>query len=273
MSHFWKVNKFYDKITTVFVVAVASLILISYSTKVSAQPTQLSTQSLGNNIVIRFQQREQDGASNGRPSGRKGTGSRSNSCPVMKTPITALIPFNSLGLTVDKSPTLWFFIPYQPGQISSGEFSLQDEENNDVYRTPLTLPEKPGIVSFTIPREVSLEPNKEYKWFLKMYCRDAANPKFTKLSDFVYGLVKWVSLTPALENRLKNATVPRERISLYAENGIWYSALTDLAKLRLAQPNNPILNQDWANLLQDVGLEDLANEPIIGKVTPFPLEN
>ncbi|MEC4816729.1 MAG: DUF928 domain-containing protein [Scytonema sp. PMC 1069.18] len=264
-------NQSHFKIKKAFAVTVVSLVLTSFSIHVSAQTTESSTHT-SDNIVIRFQQQQdeeqQDGSSKGRPNGRKGTGSRSGSCPIVNTPMTALIPENDLGLTLDKSPTLWVSLPYKPTEISSGEFSLQDEDNNDIYRTSLIIPEKPGIVSFTIPPEVSLESNKKYKWFLKIYCQDATAPGSTQLSDFVYGWLQHISPPPQLENRLKKTTVPRERIALYAQNGIWYTTLTDLAKLRLANPTNPTINQDWANLLHDIGLDYLTKEPIVGSLEP-----
>lgn len=68
-------------------------------------------------------------------------------------------------------------------------------------------------------------------------------------------------LTQALDNQLKTAK-PREYLA-YSANNIWYDALTNLGQLRGANPQNSMINQDWINLLNSVGLQDFASEPIV----------
>ncbi len=81
------------------------------------------------------------------------------------------------------------------------------------------------------------------------------------------GWVQRIAIKPELASLLKSATTPRQRIAIYAEKGIWYSALSELAELRLAETKNPIFANDWANLLQYIGLADFASKPIVGEVT------
>jgi len=216
------------------------------------------------NIQIRFNQKEADGSSRGRPSRRVGTGSRGE-CPPVEVPVTALIPNINPGLTVEEHPTFWFFVPYQFSKISKGEFALQDEANNDVYRTSFSLLRTPGIVSLSVPSTVTLKVNKSYQWYFKIYCsqQNLTNPVFVR------GWVEREALKPELERLLQAANDKRSRIAIYAQNGIWYSALTELAKLRFAEPKNTVFINDWANLLRDVGLENLAQEPIVGEVKKF----
>ncbi len=213
------------------------------------------------NIQIRFNQKEADGSSRGRPSRRVGTGSRGE-CPPVEVPVTALIPNKNPGLTVEEHPTFWFFVPYQFSNISKGEFALQDEANNDIYRTSFSVLRTPGIVSLSVPSTVTLKVNKSYQWYFKIYCsqQNLTNPVF------VHGWVEREALKPDLERLLQADSNARSRIAMYAQNGIWYSALTELAKLRFAEPKNTVFINDWANLLRDVGLENLAQEPIVGEV-------
>ncbi len=206
-------------------------------------------------------QSPQDGSSRGRPSQRGGAGSRGN-CPSVEVPLTALIPEKKVGSVVEENPTFWVFVPYQLNDdVSSGEFVLQDEANNDIYRTFFTLPKIPGIVSFRLPSAVPLEVNKTYQWYFKLYCNQQ---QFDPV--FVRGLVQRIALTSDLERQLKTATTIGDRIQLYTQNGIWYSALTELAKLRLTEPKNAALDNEWANLLQNVDLENLAQKPLVGEV-------
>ncbi|MEH2051441.1 DUF928 domain-containing protein [Nostoc sp.] len=202
----------------------------------------------------------QDGSSRGRPTQRGGAGSRGN-CPSVEVPLIALIPEKTVGLVVEANPTFWVFVPYQLKDVPSGEFVLQDEANNDIYRASFTLPEIPGIVSFALPSAVPLEVNKRYQWYFKVYCNQQ---KFD--SVFVRGWVQRIALKSDLEKQLKTATTIRERIQLYTQNGIWYSALTELAKLRLAESKNATLDNEWTSLLRNIDLENLSQKPLVGEV-------
>jgi Domain of Unknown Function (DUF928) len=202
----------------------------------------------------------QDGSSRGRPTQRGGAGSRGN-CPSVEVPLIALIPEKTVGLVVEANPTFWVFVPYQLKDAPSGEFVLQDEANNDIYRASFTLPEIPGIVSFSLPSAVPLEVNKTYQWYFKVYCNQQ---KFD--SVFVRGWVQRIALNSKLERQLKTAITIGDRIQLYTQNGIWYSALTELAKLRLAEPKNAPLDNEWASLLRNIELENLSQKPLVGEV-------
>ncbi|GAB1538413.1 DUF928 domain-containing protein [Scytonema sp. NUACC21] len=232
---------------------------------VQAQLNMLVSQ-ISNQLPTNFNQKL-DGSSRGRPGRREGTGSRGE-CPSVNMLLTALIPSNNLALAVEEHPTFWFYVPYHLHEVSFGEFVLQDAANNNVYRTYFTLPEKPGVVSFSPTSAAPLDINKKYRWYFKLYCQDGMNSILTKSSTpvFVSGWVQRVALKPNYERFLKVATTPRERIAIYTQNGIWLSALTHLAKLRLAQPQNATVDNDWVKLLRAVGLEKLAQQPIVGEV-------
>ncbi|HAZ50107.1 MAG TPA: hypothetical protein DDW76_04685 [Cyanobacteria bacterium UBA11369] len=249
-------NKQFGLIKPIFAVSLAYIGLIGYPILGLAQPRNSS-----DSIQIRFQQQEQDGSGRGRPGRRGGTGSRGD-CPPVEVSLTALMPDSNSGSSVEAHPTLWFYVPYQSGEVREGEFSLQDEQNNDVYRTNFTLPETPGIVGFSLAAAAPLEVSKKYQWYVKLYCSEQRS----SAPVFIRGWVERVALKPELARQLQTVTTPRERIALYAQNGIWYSALSELAKLRRSEPQNATLNNDWANLLRDVGLGNLAQKPILGEV-------
>ena len=242
--------------------ACAMMALISFSSPmlVLAQPDGSVSNSF-DRVPIHFAEQQADGSNRGRPGGREGTGSRGG-CPAANIPLTALVPTSNLELAVEAAPTFWFYVPYKSELVATGEFALQDEANNDIYRTALTLPGTPGIVSFSLPSTAPLELNQTYQWYFKLYCD---RQKLAE-SVFVRGWVRRVALKVELNGQLQPAITPQERIALYAKNGIWQSALTDLAKLRLAEPQNTTFNREWAEMLKAVGLEDLAREPIVGSV-------
>lgn len=181
---------------------------------------------------------------------------------------TALIPTNNLGKTVAERPTFWFYVPYSPQAAPAGEFVLQQEDGGEVYRTAFTLPNTPGLVSFSTPLAVEpLKVNKLYRWYFKLYCQ--AQRSSTPV--FVEGWVQRVEKTPTLESQLQ-AAQSREDV-VYANNGIWYDALNYLAQLRLHSPSNSTFNSDWAKLLsaKGVDLEQFSRASIAGEVILPPL--
>jgi Domain of Unknown Function (DUF928) len=212
----------------------------------------------------------QDGTSRGRPTRRQGTGSRNGECAAVEMRLTALVASNNVSLAIEEHPTFWFFMPYRSHQVDKGEFSLQDEANKDIYRTSFRVSDKPGIVSVSIPSNMPpLEINKNYRWHLKLYCDNEKNQVAREPSDFVFGWIQRVTLKPELASQFKAANTPQERITFYKQNGIWQSALTELAKLRVTQPQNTAFINEWANLLKGMGLEYLVQQPVVGEVSRF----
>lgn len=197
----------------------------------------------------------------GEPGQRSEAGSRGcenidKQAPSTQKHLTALVPVYSnselvLGTTLAHSPTFLFYIPHKP--LFPAKFVLRDKDGRLVYQTDITLSETPGIVSLSLPQTVApLEIGKQYRWFLKVYCKAQEPPAF------VEGWIQRISLNPILKSQLENAT-PRSRVALYAANGIWFEALSTASVLRERDPKD----NSWTALLQAVGLNDLATEPIV----------
>jgi hypothetical protein len=202
-------------------------------------------------------QEEPDFSSTGRP-GRQTSGESRSNCPATSLPLTALMPTSNWGKTVSERPTFWFYVPYSPQEAPVGEFVLQDEARQDIYRIPFTLPKTPGFVSFSLPSERSpLAINQWYRWYFKLYCdrQQSSSP------TFVQGWVQRVALTPELENQLQEDII-------YAAQQVWYDAIAHLARRRLANPTDTQLENNWNRLLKAKGVNiELPNsEPIVGNV-------
>ena len=205
---------------------------------------------------------------NGTPSGRRKGGGSRDGCPRLNKSITALVPGDQtnntsfLASTVAEYPTVWIYVPKLPTNISSGEFLFQDEQGNNIWRTAIALPRKAGAIGITLPPnpQSALKINKKYQWYFKVYCGAAQNT-----SDYFYvnASLQRVALTPDMENKLKTAK-SREYI-VYTNNLIWYDAVTNLADMRRADPASHVLVEDWTKLLKAVGLEEFAQDPILGR--------
>ncbi|MEH2179051.1 DUF928 domain-containing protein [Nostoc sp.] len=241
--------------------------LMNYSQSVQAQLTNSIQNTVKNSPSQSFQQPKLP--RNGAPTGRRRAGAgRSPDCPSNLTQLTALVPGDGgesvLASTVAENPTFWFYIPQLLQTTRSGEFVLQEvldgKDVKMVYRRPLTLSGKSGIVSITLPAQpqYSLKVYKKYHWYFHIYCGD-----IEKTSDnfYVDGFVQRKMLTEALNRQLKLAK-PKEYI-VYRDKKIWYDALTNLGQQRRIDPQNATLNQDWIDLLNAFGLQDVAQEPIV----------
>lgn len=203
-------------------------------------------------------------APNGR---RRGGASRCPDCKNNDLPLTALVPGDNsksfLALTVAEYPTFWFYVPSLLAPEGTVEFVLQDDADNYIYKTTFNSSRTPpGVVSVSLPPGVAkpLETGKRYHWTFSI--QDSSN------SVFVQGFVQRVGLNPTLMSQLKAATL-KERIALYAARGIWHDALTTLADLRRTNPQDATLTADWVNLLQSVGLDNIATEPVV-QSKPIP---
>ena len=224
---------------------------------------------------------QMQGANRGAPGQREAAGTR-GTCPAVDSVLTALVPATKdldkslgatstltppesvLSLTVGEYPTFWFYVPYSPNDIHSVQFVLLDDNDNYVYKTALTLSKTPGVVSFRLPSTAEpLEIGKSYHWYFLIPC-DSQKPS---RSVFVNGWVQRVALNPALMSQLKTAT-PQKRVALYAAAGIWHEAQTTLAELRRTEPNDAAIAAEWSDLLQSVGLEKLAQKPIVAGLHP-----
>lgn len=167
----------------------------------------------------------------------------------------SLLPKQEVGLTIAERPTLFVYVP----QTSAEQVLLtirNGEDNSIHYRTYLPLTVNGGVVSITIPEDSpALELEKDYIWSLQIVCHedDPAHPE----------TIGWIRRV-TIENTSVSPTEPAslEKVSELAYEGIWYDALSNLASLRQAQPEDQVLISDWQELLTSAGLDDLATQPL-----------
>ena len=256
--------------------SLSMISLLANTSGIKAQSRQ-STNNISQNRKVSFN--PPPVADNGAPGGRrKGAGSHSL-CEVANqgkeiTPLIALMPKISIetetksktyvwGKTAFDHPTFWFYVAYPANTYV--EFILQDEAENEIYQTTFILDKIPGIVSLTLPKDkITLETGKSYHWYFNIMCN-----REDTTDDFVEGWVERVELNPVINNQLESVQ-PLERVSIYAENGLWYDTLTNLDRLRQTESENQAIAAIWTDLLQQVGLEEISQEPVVRR---YNLEN
>ena len=211
------------------------------------QDAVIPTQVTQNNDDLDF-------SSDGRSGNRTGGGSRSE-CPNLNPPLTALAPSSNAGTTIASHPTIWVYVPYTSAQAPIGEFVLQNDQRDDIVRLSFTLPETPGFVSVTVPdSEAALTGNEWHLWYFNLYC----DPDQNAPPIFAQGWIQRVELT---NEPLHNDGANLRLDQYYAQNGIWFDALNELATLRRDRPSDPGLLTDWQMLLGADGVELTIAEP------------
>lgn len=216
-------------------------------------PTQVQAHSREGTLISQaFEAPNRDA-----PPRTAGGGVRGVSCVSGSVPLTALMPANSLPLTVADSPTLFWYIPQSTAQ--EAKFVLMDDQKKEViYQTRMPIPKQAGIVSLKLPTNKPLKVGKMYYWSLAIVC-DADDSAANALAD---GWIERTEVSQALMDKL-NSGGDRARPAAYATAGIWYDALQSLVDLRRQSPNDPTLVSDWEKLLTSVGLKSLVQQPLV----------
>ena len=182
--------------------------------------------------------------------------------PNPQPPLTPLMPLlapnvGSVGVTVSERPEFFVYVPQT--SADRAEFILTDEENNEIYQTILPLPSKAGIVSVNLPEtEPPLEVGKNYRWFFAVIC----NPD-DRIEDLVVeGWTQRREIEEGLEAKLEETTRVGDRSLIYATNGIWHEALSNLAEEIRNSSSNLVAIERWKILLASAGLDKVIEVPL-----------
>lgn len=158
--------------------------------------------------------------------------------------LIALVPENELGLTTSESPAIAFYIP--PTCAETMRVSLLDTVTNKSYATLLNTPTSSGIINLKLSSLKDfppLEMDKKYQWELSLVM-DSRDPS----AD--------VSVNGFLQ-----------RSKTKADPNFWFDAVTALMEARQVKPQDAELKEDWNSLMQLVGLEAIANQPLVSNFT------
>lgn len=166
----------------------------------------------------------------------------------------------TMNITSQELPNLWFFIPYQSETGRKARLILKDQNRRPVLNQEITLPEKrqgligiPLLPTDKLPR---LEPGKAYSFSFSILCgsrqQPDSNPTF-------YGWIKRQEL-PFLNNL--EAQPLSEALEIYFSNGILQDALTRLAEYRQQNPDSSQFQTPWEMLFQVTNFDDIPSHEI-----------
>ncbi|MGD1804307.1 DUF928 domain-containing protein [Dapis sp. BLCC M126] len=178
---------------------------------------------------------------------------------------TVLIPETNIGLTLAEYPKFFVYFPTEDGECGypyqPAEFELWDEAGNIVYVTELKRPDARSIIRINLPDDGSISPlavGKKYAWRVSIVIDN-----WDRSADlYLDGWIKRIETTPTLLQQLKTTT-PDNHPKVYAEAGIWHETLDSLATLHQSNPNNSTFITQWQDILKSVGLETVADAPLV----------
>jgi hypothetical protein len=170
--------------------------------------------------------------------------------------VVPLMPQNSRQeFAVSDRPTFFMYVPSTSAQQIF--FTLKDQTEDYYYQKMLSVPKGASIISIELPEDApALEVGKNYRWTFALACQVPVGPD----SPMVTGWVKRVSPSEVGLTQL-DPTPSLETAKSYASAGVWFDALTTLARLRQQQPEN--YTATWEQFLTSAGLEAIATKPLM----------
>ena len=107
-----------------------------------------------------------------------------------------------------------------------------------------------------IPKTVALKQGS-YTWSFMIIC----DSRYRNRDKYVEGSLEYIALNQDLEGQIQNKP-SLEQAELYAESKLWFETLDIVAQMRQENP------QAWQELLTSVGLDVLAEVPLINCCQP-----
>ncbi len=196
-------------------------------------------------------------------SGNRLGAAKRGSCAAPGQKLVALLPDTNLGQTVADQPTFFWSMPelkpeWQNRKLHS-RFRLTKVDAQDIdidpplYETEFDSGPM-GINSLTVPEPIPVGQN--LRWTLIIVC----DPDDPDGNEYVKGWIRRVEPSQELSAELEKANLV-DYPAIYAKAGLWFDALRYLSAIR-RKVGDQSIDDDWAALLNQVNLGDLAKKPI-----------
>ena len=176
----------------------------------------------------------------------------------------AIVPTTNLGLTASNSPVIFVYVPQNTAVAA--ELTLNDQNYEEVYRAALPVTQQEGIWMLRLPSETKLSTEKQYLWRFDLIC-NSDDPE-SKDKYHAKGWLERVNANPNIIEAQGKKLESFSEINLLAQAGLWHDTLEKLALLRLENPDDEEIQQEWTELLTSAGLEEVADKDIL----PFVIQ-
>ncbi len=205
----------------------------------------------------------------GIPQVRVSGGTRSplgNSCisDPQSPQLTSVFPEDDLGYSTDPYPAFQWYMPRN--NASHVEFNLYEVVSEEdgiyqpIYQAAFLPSPRAGIATLRLPQTTGLAPlnsDTHYYWSVDVYCPDESTALMT-----AEGFVEVLAPDPSLADALANSSGV-ERAAIAAENSVWFDATRALTERLQVHPNDPEAIESWQILLESIGLENIAEAPLL----------
>lgn len=246
---------------TLLTLSLLSLSITVFSSLFTQVPAQSQTvprdQTAYTNItpIVKFQPPSGRRVGDSRGGATRPTAVKCSQDAAYRPSMTPLLPDSKQGLTNMRHPTFWVYVP--PTSAPQIHFTLKDENNRGIYQSLIPITKTGEIISINLPEDgPPLDVGKTYQWSVALLCQ----PTQTDI-PIVGGKIELVEPDSVLRTQLEQKTA-LEQAASYGQAGIWYDMVNNLAQLRKTQPNNSTITTNWIQLLNSVGLEDIATKPV-----------
>ncbi len=168
--------------------------------------------------------------------------------------VYALVP-SHVARTSSQQPSLFWFVDDTPAPSSRIQFTLIDEDGVEpMVEAPIETPKAAGINRVRLSDfGVELQPDTEYEWSISIL----VDPNERAKDIVATGWIHCVRLSDELKTRLASEGEARA-VHVYADEGLWYDALTALGDRIDRSPGDPEFETMRSALLGQVGLQDVA---------------
>ena len=158
-------------------------------------------------------------------------------------------------LTASAHPT--FFINIPEMSEASGFIYVDDpnstERSPQLYKAAFDLGDKAGIVGIQMPSDAPpLQEGSSYRWRVVIRCGSETDQTGTVV--FSGGEIERVA-------DIEGTT--EERLEYYLQEGVWQEAALIIAEDRYYNPQSAGADEDWTLLMQESGIAQFAEVPII----------
>jgi Domain of Unknown Function (DUF928) len=191
--------------------------------------------------------------------GNRAQGGATRGCQPYRD-IAALVPKSpqqvAWGRTISHHPTVWIDAPQGLSENLLVEIAVREQNGQPIAKQSFAIEQNipAGAIGISFPLKTQLQLDRTYRWEVAFYC-DTEERVDSPL--IVQGQIQ--RITPPSKLTAKS---PLEMAQIFAENGIWYDALSQLGD-RLATTPDRDLTTAWSELLGLAGISSRDGGSIV----------